>query len=92
MIKNPGKFENEMYATRFAYDNADDSLGESDGFGWYGIFSGPIKGRGPFHIIVREDSQGFVYGEYFDTEEALNKAWEALGSEYSQFCEESEEA
>jgi hypothetical protein len=90
-IKGPGKFEGELYAGRYAYENVDEELGESDGFGWYGNFSDKIKGRGPFHIIVREDSQGFVYGEFFDTKEKMLKAWHRLEREYEKFSEESGE-
>jgi len=90
-IKGPGKFEGETFAARYAYDNPDEDLGESDGFGWYGKFSGKIKGRGPFHIIVNEDSQGFVSGTFFDTEKQLEKAWSNLESEYADFYEDEGE-
>lgn len=84
---HPGKFEGGLYATTYAYDKAADCLGESDNYGWYGLFSGKIKGRGPFHIIVREDSQGFVSGTYYDTEADLAAAWSDLEADYAQFCE-----
>lgn len=50
-IKGPGKFEGETYAARYAYENVDQSIGSVDELGWYGVFTGKIKGRGPFHII-----------------------------------------
>lgn len=90
-IKWLGKFEGEMYAGRYAYENVDDELGDVQDFGWYGNFSRKIKGCGPFHIIVRENSQGFVYGEFFDTEAAMRKAWSRLERDYEKFSEESGE-
>lgn len=89
-----GKFEGELYATVYAYESTLDGcgaeLGDCETFGWYGAFSGKIKGRGPFHIILREDSQGFVSGAYYDTAEDLATAWSALESEYEDFCNEQE--
>lgn len=90
-IKGPGKFEGETYAARFAYENPDEDLGDSETFGWYGNFSGKIKGRGPFHIIVNENSQGFVTGEFFPTEKAMRKQWRAIEREYDEFAGDNEE-
>jgi len=81
-IKGPGKFEGETYAARFAYDNVDGEIGSVDELGWYGRFSGKIKGRGPFHIIVMENSQGFVYADFYDNEEQLEAAWAEIESAY----------
>jgi len=89
-IKGPGKFEGETYAARYAYENPDDEIGESDALGWYGRFEGKIKGRGPFCIIVREDSQGFVYGQFYDTPKQLAAAWRRIEREYEKFYDESE--
>ena len=89
-IKGPGKFEGETYAARYAYENPDDEIGESDALGWYGRFEGKIKGRGPFCIIVREDSQGFVYGQIYDTPKQLAAAWRRIEREYEKFYDESE--
>ena len=90
-----GKFEGELYATKYAYesglDSCDDEIGEVDGFGWYGCFSDKIKGRGPFHIILHENSQGFVTGSYYDTAGDLGTAWSALESEYEKYCAEEDE-
>ena len=88
-IKGLGKFEGGTYATRFAYDNPDDEIGSVDELGWYGKFSGKIKGRGPFHIIVNEDSQGFVSGEMFKSEKELNKAWREIEKEYETYYNEN---
>lgn len=89
-IKGPGKFEGETYAARFAYENPDDEIGSSDELGWFGRFSGKIKGRGPFHIIVSEDSNGFVHAEFFDSEKELNDAWAEIESEYEKYYESLE--
>lgn len=86
-IKRPGKFEGETYAARYAYENPDDDLGDSETFNWYGRFSGRIKGRGPFYIIVEETSQGFVNAEFFGSETALNNKWEELQMEWESFNE-----
>lgn len=83
-IKGPGKFEGETYAARYAYENPDEDLGDSETFGWYGRFSGKIKGRGPFFIIVEEQSQGFVTGTFFDTEKQLEKAWARIEREWER--------
>jgi hypothetical protein len=89
-IKGPGKFEGETYAARYAYENVDEDLGDVQTFDWYGRFSGKIKGRGPFHIIVRENNQGFVYGEFFDTEAALKKQWRRIERAYEKFTEDEQ--
>lgn len=84
-IKGPGKFEGETYATRYAHENYDEDLGDVEGFGWYGNFSGKIKGRGPFHIIVNEDSQGFVYGTHYPTKAAMLEDWRRIEMDYDDF-------
>lgn len=33
-------------------------------------------------VIIREDSQGFVYVTYYDTKPELEKAWEEIEKEY----------
>lgn len=89
-IKGPGKFGGELYATQYAYENADEDLGDVQDFGWYGFFSGKIKGRGPFHIIVFENSQGFVTGERYSTEKAAREVWQRIEDEYAEFYEGEE--
>lgn len=90
-IKGPGKFEGELYLTRFAYENVDDELGDVQDFGWYGRMSGKVKGRGPFHIIVHEDSQGFVSGDRYDTEAEMMRDWRKLEREYEKFSKGQDE-
>ena len=95
MIRDLGKFECELYATRAVYDMAGDGMltdiGSVDELGWYACYSGTIRGRGPFHVIVSEDSQGFVHGEYFDTEADMEKAWAAIEGEYETLYATMEE-
>ncbi len=42
-------------------------------------------------VIVAESSDGFVDVTYYDTDEDLNAAWEALQFEYEESGEESED-
>lgn len=87
-IKGPGKYEGETRAVKYAHENPDDELGDVEGFGWYGNFSGKIKGRGPFHIITTEDNYGFVSGQMFPTKTAMLKKWNEIESDYSDFVGE----
>jgi 1,2-phenylacetyl-CoA epoxidase PaaB subunit len=89
-IQRPGKFEGETYAARYAYENPDDEIGSSSELGWFGKFSGKIKGRGPFYIIVSEDNNGFVHAEFFDSEAEFNKAWSEIEAEYEKYYENLE--
>ena len=92
MILYPGKFEGELHATRAVYDMAGDGFIEDCGdvqtCGWYARYSGPIRGRGPFHVIISEDSQGFVHGEYFESQEEFDAAW----AEVEEHCAEFDNA
>lgn len=91
-IKGPGKFEGETYVAKHIYENnfTDAEIGSVDELGWYGRFSGKLKGRGPFHVIVSESSDGFVSGEFFDTEKQMMKAWRGIEQEYENFGEGEE--
>jgi hypothetical protein len=89
-IKGRGKFEGETYAAKFAYDYPDDEIGSVDELGWYGKFSGKIKGRGPFHIIVNENSDGFVSGTFYDTPSQLKRAWARIEKEYENLADEND--
>lgn len=95
MIRTLGKFEGELYATRAVYDLSmdgmlDDEIGSCDELGWYARYSGPIRCRGPFHMILSVDSQGSVHGEYFDSEQDLDAAWQGIESEYEAFYAQQE--
>lgn len=97
MIRSLGKFEGEMYATRAVYDMAGDGMlddiGSVDELGWYVRYSGTIRGRGPFHCIISEDSQGFVRGTFYDTEAECDTAWSSIEAEYDAYeCERDGEA
>ena len=90
-IKGPGKFEGETYLARYAYENPDEETGSVDELGWYGRFSGKVKGRGPFHVIVNEDSQGFVNGVIYNTEREMQRDWRRIEKEYERYYREFEE-
>jgi hypothetical protein len=77
----PGKFDN--YATAELYEEGefDEECGEADTTNWYGLV------KGPFHhpqlrqyagAILEENSQGFVYSEFYDTEEKLMQTWSRI--------------
>ena len=94
----PGKFEGTHYyhVVQWLYDQAgqsflDDELGAVDDFGWYGKFSGKIKGRGPFHAICTEDNQGFFSVTWITSEAALDATWSMLETNYDDFCNEEDE-
>ena len=94
MIHTPGKFEGEFYATRAVYDIAGDGMldeiGSVDELGWYASYSGPIRGRGPFHAIVSENCRGCVHGAFYDTAAELEVAWAAIEAEYENFYEQGD--
>lgn len=41
-------------------------------------------------VIIREDSNGFVHVDYFDTTEALDAAWAKIEHEFTSDDEENE--
>ena len=86
-IKGSGKYAGQLYVTRYAHENEDESIGDVQELGWFGRFSGKIKGRGPFHIITQEDNQGFVYGKLFDTEKEMLTHWHKIERAYDKFYE-----
>ena len=88
-----GKFGGESYVAKWVYETADgtDELGSVDELGWYVKYSGKVKGRGPFHLIVREDSQGFVRGEFYNTEKELDRAWNGIERAYDEFYGEQDD-
>jgi hypothetical protein len=90
-IKGPGKFEGELRIIQWVYEEPDEEVGSVDALGWYGRYSGKIKGRGPFHVIVSENSQGFVSGRTFASEKELEKVWDAILDEYDEYYEEDED-
>jgi hypothetical protein len=88
-IRRPGKFS--LFIDRYAYEYPDDEIGRVDELGWYGYFSGKIKGRGPFHLIVSEDNYGFVTSEIFDSKKSLDKSWARIVKAYDRFYDEQGE-
>ena len=41
-------------------------------------------------VILREDSQGFVYVTYYETDEALETAWAQIADEFQEEEEEND--
>lgn len=89
-IKGPGKFEGETYVAKWVYETSDGGIGDVQGLGWFDYYSGKIKGRGPFHLIISEDSQGFVSAEFFDTKEQMEKHWARIERAVERFEENAE--
>ena len=90
--KSLGKFqgnESEMLAKAVYNASLDgtwgESLGESEGFGWYAYVSGKR-----YDFILEENSQGFVYVEWGKPQEMLEK-WERLEKDYAEWMGEGEE-
>jgi hypothetical protein len=90
--KNPrgfGKFDTHL--AEYAYQNPDEQLGSVDELGWYGMLYGKVKGRGPFYVIVKEDSQGFVTAETYETEKEMRRVWGLIERDYEEYYEENQE-
>ncbi len=89
--KSLGKFqgnESEMIAKAVynaSMDGCCESLGESEGFGWYAYVSGKR-----YDFILNENSQGFVYVEWGKPQEMIEK-WERLEKDYAEWMGEGEE-
>ena len=93
-IKRLGKFEGETYIVKWVYESGLDvgtGIGESDSIGWFDYYSGKIKGKGPFHVIVTENSVGFVSGQFFDSEAEMMKVWEKIEREVDAYFEDQDE-
>ena len=95
--RGPGKFESEPYATRFFYEkvlegwddaSVDDGAGNSAALFvnmetalpteyWEHHDDVPYEA-----VIIREDSQGFVYGHYFDTNDEAREAFAEYEEEW----------
>lgn len=79
----PGKYEGceSAMVGRILSEWQDEELGDVQDFGWYGL----IKGK-RYWFIVSEDNYGFV--DYVSgTPEEIQKKWDTLEDEYSEFCE-----
>lgn len=62
--------------------NADEELGSSQDFGAYALLIDPVRGG----WIMWENSQGFVYSMWYNTEQEAREAWAALERQYEEFC------
>lgn len=93
-IKGPGKYEGELFLTKYASEAGfyDEELGDVEGFGWYGkIDNLEVKGKGPFYGIISENNQGFVSGVWYKTQEEMQEAWTGIEEAYEEFAGEEEE-
>lgn len=97
----PGKFDDSI--DEWVYEaSPDDELGSVQDFGWYGLllFDEPVLvideeatyGNWTFAgAIITEDSQGFVYVDYYDTKKEAKEKWSDIEDAYTEFVEEAEE-
>lgn len=93
-----GKFEGEPALTEILWDlGGDEDLGDSETFGFYMLFT-DLKGSElggnigkTTAAILHEGSQGFVSGEYFDTNAEAERAWDKIEREYDEFLSEEED-
>lgn len=85
----PGKFscraDERIY--RMTMDGCCETIGESDGFGFYAKIDGPILGLAQGGAILNEDGDGFVSVDYFDTPEDLAQEWDNIEAEYREWDE-----
>lgn len=78
-----GKFDSEE--TEFYYNitldgGADEEIGSVDGFGWYGRVG---------NFILSEDSQGFVDGTKYDTDEEAKQVFATIVTEALRWEEQT---
>jgi hypothetical protein len=92
-----GKFEGNAdqdlaeYLHKLSLEWADETLGDVETFGWYGLLT-QVAGKGKLKsYIIHEDSQGFFDYTTYDTKAQALEAWAKLESEYEEFDEEAEE-
>ena len=64
----------------------DDEASAGDGNGWACLFTNLITNACTFvvHAILREDSQGFVTCETFDSGEEAEEGWEGVREVYDE--------
>jgi hypothetical protein len=83
----PGKFEGTgtdyLLAEALYGETPDDEIGTVEDIGWHGLFADE-------GAILIEDSQGFVSILTFETPEAVDLTWSAVGHEYSAFMADVE--
>lgn len=92
-IKGPGKYEGELYLTKYVSEEGfyDEELGDVEGFGWYGLINGlKVKREGPFYGIISENNQGFVSGAWYKTEKEMKNKWNEIENDYEVFQDEAE--
>lgn len=96
-MSNPGKFEasgdtgEALWALSLEGLSTYDTLGSSDGFGWYGLLL-DTGIDGAEYAILTEDSNGFVEYVAYETGDDALAAWDELGADYRAWGDEVEEA
>lgn len=90
----PGKFDcrADERVYRLSLSGCDAAVGESDGFGWYGLLRGPIFGLAKAGAIISENSQGFVAVTYHDEPDGLEAEWSEIEAEAESWSKDHEEA
>ena len=96
-----GKFDSNV--EEFVYEKVMDGwsseeLGESESFGHYDLvlFGKPVtvkQDTGDWSFvaaIMKEDSQGFISVDYFDTDKEAKDAWSQIEKEYENFFEDED--
>lgn len=62
--------------------NSDESLGETENFGYYALFK-------EFKAILEIDNYGFVYVYAYDSSEAVKNAWDHKEQDYRDWLDEN---
>lgn len=62
---------------------AEDAL-EGEGFGYFELFS-------EFNAVMSMDSQGFVYADVYDSQEAARNAWSHIEADYDEWNDKEDD-
>lgn len=88
---HPGKYEGEpLLAEKLDELDPDEELGDVEGFGNYRLYLGLTSQELGGNIgrtkaaILHTDSQGFVSGEYFNSDAAAKREWQKIEEEYEE--------
>jgi hypothetical protein len=82
--KYGGDIRTEILYTWNLTSNYDDSVGETDTFGYYSVLY-------DFHAILEVDSEGFVFSHHYDSREATINAWNHKIDDYWEWSKENGE-
>ncbi len=89
---HPGKFEGQPLIVLRLYamtmDGADEDIGETEGFGYYGLLRDVKTADGVLHFIVEEDSQGFFsIWESATNKKRIDESWARIQDEAEHYEE-----